>query len=447
MNKNKKAFTLVELVIVAVILSILATVWFISYEDYLADTRDSKRLSQLAGLRDSLRLSTTKGALPLPDDYVEIRNNATTFLYQWYAWDNVLEGISYSENTADPFDDIPYTYLLSRNKKDFQLLWFLEKHNADVISRFSNDVYAAVDYSQRYPNVFWKKLWILVEQQTNTPLQEIPAYTASWYMDLQDSTTTEFDAYVTDTYLISWKESDLVGIIPFTTCKKILESWNSYGSWIYNINPSGLNPFEVYCNMDPDMDGGWWTLVARSHTSGTAEDFWWLFSRWSIRDDTQAYSLWDESAGLNFNEILATTYTSWKTIDLAAKIGVIRNYIKDDTLYSSHSIAQGCEEVYPVTSWKSPCDPIWEDGKTTDFNALRYWGFVNYPENGANTTDGISNQPNDTHYFFHQYSTTNASTNRYGFRTNWWIKWLGWTAPNYDSFWDFAAQQGMIFVR
>ena len=115
---QNKWFTLVELVVVAVILSILATVGFISYEEYITDTRDSKRLAQLAWLRDGLRLWITKWQLPLPDDNVEIRNNDTAFLYQWYAWENVLEWISYSETTKDPYDNTYYTTLI-RNKHKY----------------------------------------------------------------------------------------------------------------------------------------------------------------------------------------------------------------------------------------------------------------------------------------------------------------------------------------
>ena len=435
MNKNKKAFTLVELVIVAVILSILATVWFISYEDYLADTRDSKRLSQLAGLRDSLRLSITKWALPIPDDSVEIRNNGTTFLYQWYAGNNVLEGISYSENTADPFDDVPYTYLLSRNKKDFQLLWFLEKFNVDVISSLSNDAYAAVDYSQRYPNVFWKKLWILLEQQTNAPLQEIPAYTASGYMDLQDTTTTEFDAYITDTYLISWKESDLLWIIPFTTCKKILETGWSYWNGPYNVNPTGLNPFTVYCDMT--VDNGWWTLVGRSHELWNNFNFWWLTNKWSIFDDSSEYSLWSDSVDLNFSEMLIASYSTWKNIKNAIRVNVNRSYIKSSDNYGDWSETTWCEEVYPNdgSTWISPCDGTAE-GKASDLNGVRYWWYAYFSD-----ASFAPNTTNDSHFMLNPYFANSVGT------TNNWLRSNGLHNARTEVLWDLQWEQGMIFVR
>ncbi len=429
MKQNFKAFTLVELMVVVVILSVLATVGFISYENYLGDTRDSKRLAQLSGLRDGMRLAITKWQLPLPDDAVEIRNSGTAFLYQGYAWKNVLSSIAYSENTFDPLDETPYTYLLSRNRKDFQLLGFLEKYNSDVISNTLTQTYAAEDYSQRYPNVFWKKLWILLEQKTNTPLQEMSEYSQSGYIDLQDSTTNLFDAYITDSYLISWKESNLVWIIPYTTCKKILETWWSFGNGIYNINPSWLSPFEVYCNME--IDGGWWTLVARSSNNSSPNNFWWLSKTWTVRDNNAAYSLWEESTTLGFWEIMISSYVEWKNIEYAAKTSIDKNYIKNSSNYWTFSRGIGCTEVYPISNWMSPCDITWQDWKTTDHSALVFWGLLNY------STDNLLN---DTHYFFDEYAR-NSATLHYWMESSWWNK------TTWDGLGVMENKQGMIFVR
>ena len=424
MKHIKKWFTLVELVVVATILAVLATVWFISYEEYITDTRDSKRLAQLSGLRDGLRLWITKGALPLPDDNVEIRNNDTPFLYQWYAGENVLESISYSEVTKDPFDDTYYTYLLSRNRKDFQLLGFLEEYNQNVLSSLTPNTYA-VDYSQRFPQVMGKKMWILLEQQTNTPLQEMQEYSASWYLDLQDTTTNEFDAYITDTQLISGKEEELIWIIPYTTCKKIFDGGERV-SQIYNINPTWLNPFEVYCNLDPDMDGGWWALVARSHVLWSTGGFWWLESKWSIRNDNADYSLWSDITSMGFKEILATTYTSWKEIDLAISVQIDKNYAGDSSQHNLSSDATGCKEVYPTDiTWENPCE--WTS------NVFSKWWYFQDSANGDQNVDHL--------YFFYR---SNASPI---YNADIWLSFNGYVRNTAWWYWDFYGEQGMIFVR
>lgn len=54
--KNKKAFTLVELIIVITILVILATIWFINFWNYWSQARDSLRKSDLKNIEKSINL-------------------------------------------------------------------------------------------------------------------------------------------------------------------------------------------------------------------------------------------------------------------------------------------------------------------------------------------------------------------------------------------------------
>lgn len=54
MKQTKKAFTLVELIIVITILAILATIGFMSYQSYTADARNSKRTNDLASIESKV---------------------------------------------------------------------------------------------------------------------------------------------------------------------------------------------------------------------------------------------------------------------------------------------------------------------------------------------------------------------------------------------------------
>jgi prepilin-type N-terminal cleavage/methylation domain-containing protein len=49
---GRKAFTLVELIVVVTILAILATIGFVSYSSYLTGVRDTNRLAQLVSIHD-----------------------------------------------------------------------------------------------------------------------------------------------------------------------------------------------------------------------------------------------------------------------------------------------------------------------------------------------------------------------------------------------------------
>jgi prepilin-type N-terminal cleavage/methylation domain-containing protein len=69
MKNLQKAFTLVELLVVIIILTILATIGFVSLSGYTQNTRDSVRLSDLSSATKQLIIYQTKNnSLPIPQD-------------------------------------------------------------------------------------------------------------------------------------------------------------------------------------------------------------------------------------------------------------------------------------------------------------------------------------------------------------------------------------------
>jgi len=62
MINTKKAFTLVELIVVITILAILGTIAFISLQGYSADARNSKRTEDLNNMAGSINIKSTEGA-------------------------------------------------------------------------------------------------------------------------------------------------------------------------------------------------------------------------------------------------------------------------------------------------------------------------------------------------------------------------------------------------
>jgi len=285
---TKSWFTLVELIVVITILAILATIGFVSFSWYLAWTRDTNRIAQLKSMSDALELYRTKKDLPIPDDKVDVKTNSEIIAYQGYIWKNVLETIEYTESWLDPKDKTYFSYYLTKNKKYFQLLAFLEESNTDVVALNSFNKTNAEDYLGRYPFVKWKKLWILVWTWTNTPIQEIEVITGSWYINIETANDT-YKAILENGYDLIWTWSTLK-MLAWTawawwvrnSCKIILEKNTKFRNknWYYLINQEA--PTKVYCDMTTN---GWgWTRyvdIRWNYSFDDAKKCWLSKSNWT----------------------------------------------------------------------------------------------------------------------------------------------------------------------
>ena len=299
---NKKAFTLVELIVVVTILAILSTIGFVSYSSYLIWVRDTNRVSNMKAISDWLELYRTKFTLPLPEDSVDIKANGSVISYQWYAWANVLESIEFSNGWKDPKDDIYYSYYLTRDKKYFQLMWFLEdEENLEASSESSLIVTSSqewiIDYSSRFPKVYWSKLWILTDN-SNIPVQEITSIalakkieldtTNSWTtynLHINDGRTYSFTWYILnhklytlskswiygppkdcpDWFIAAWWDSTF-NQVGFCVAQYEMTYMEKDSPWIPNSVWSG-DPWNTY-NFDEDFDGilevwetGYWKKI------------------------------------------------------------------------------------------------------------------------------------------------------------------------------------------
>lgn len=86
MNKQKQAFTLVELVIIVVILAILATIAFVSYNYMLGDARNSKITSDLNQIHTKIEITITEWKLDLFSSIIEKTENELTNISLFWTW-------------------------------------------------------------------------------------------------------------------------------------------------------------------------------------------------------------------------------------------------------------------------------------------------------------------------------------------------------------------------
>jgi hypothetical protein len=203
---------------------------------------------------------------------VEVSINGSLIAYQGTAGSNTLETIDFTKGWVDPRDGTYFSYYLTKDRKHYQLLWFLEEEssitsqNNSVIPSpgrggLGRGVAQAVSYDNRIPTVYGRKLWILTNDQ-NTPIEQ------AWAdVDITTSNTTNYIAHLDSITSVESTWLDLVQWIFATSvwknrsdCESILKSnddilWVDWEYWI----TSDWETLKVYCDMTREW--WWWTLV------------------------------------------------------------------------------------------------------------------------------------------------------------------------------------------
>jgi len=254
---NKKAFTLVELLVVVVIISLLSGLWFFKLSWYLEWVRDTKRVSQIKDIWQALEIFVTTKELPLPEAKIDIINGSWTLAYQWDIWKNIFNLINYKWDWSDPKTKEYYTYEVSKDRKNFQLMINLEKQSSFVYN-FSMNTVNANENIKYFPYLYWDKLWILTWVDLNkTPIHRLSEINTVWNINI-DTVVNNYIAYVERDVTIEWNK-DKLNIISkiisvwwrlFTNCDEILLDNSNYRwrPWYYAIIPDWYTVVETYCN-------------------------------------------------------------------------------------------------------------------------------------------------------------------------------------------------------
>ncbi len=160
--ENKKAFTLIELIVVVTIIWILATIWFLSFQWNTAKTRNSARVENLTNINKSFVMFLSKSwYLPKPDWYKEITYSGWVIFYQWYFWDNTKRILwNFSKMPKDPLTESNYTYSLLNDNQQFELSTVFEWDKQQL---WFNELYANWDrigHTYTYGSFNWKIIWL-----------------------------------------------------------------------------------------------------------------------------------------------------------------------------------------------------------------------------------------------------------------------------------------------
>jgi prepilin-type N-terminal cleavage/methylation domain-containing protein len=144
MQKNKKAFTLVELIVVITILAILWTIAFVSFGKYNTYSRDVVRVSDIANIKWVLELWIIETwNYPKPDNSVEITYKDDLARYQWNFWKDSRRATKRLDKVPiDPLTNNEYTYSVTQRWNEYELSGIFEWDDVVNTNILNNDTYA-----------------------------------------------------------------------------------------------------------------------------------------------------------------------------------------------------------------------------------------------------------------------------------------------------------------
>lgn len=119
----KKAFTLLELVVVLTIVSVLSVVGLASYSSYAISSRDSARVMDLKNITKTLEYYAIEhNNYPLPTDSVAVTFAWVTIWDQWTIGQSVQEKLQrLTSIPVDPLTGNQYAYSVTQDKMHYQL--------------------------------------------------------------------------------------------------------------------------------------------------------------------------------------------------------------------------------------------------------------------------------------------------------------------------------------
>ncbi len=129
--QNKRALTLVEMLVVITIIAILWTIGFLSYVSYTSSARDATRGADITNINRVLSLhKTSKLRYPKASEAVEVTYSGAKLWEQWtFGRETKAElGKIFGELT-DPQYGNQYTYSVTSNKKEYQIAALFESED------------------------------------------------------------------------------------------------------------------------------------------------------------------------------------------------------------------------------------------------------------------------------------------------------------------------------
>jgi len=179
----KKAYTVVEIVVVISILTVLAAIWYVSYSKFIGDSKDVIRITDVTNMNQVLEISFIQNAwLPIPDEWTQITHEWDVVWTQGVFWTGARIFVqNLDEIPRDPDTWDFYSYSLLRNKKEYEIVTVFEW---DIIW-YSPSIIPNTYASEKKAYTLWtfNKRIVAIRKWKNTTVLALPSITTSNFLD------------------------------------------------------------------------------------------------------------------------------------------------------------------------------------------------------------------------------------------------------------------------
>ena len=299
MKKLKVWFTLVELIVVITILSILATIWFISMSGYARMSRDTTRLSDLTLIAKSIELSRLEtGQFPSVTNGINITFSGSNIWTQWsFGIDSQRDAKRISEVPVDPltFNEYPYAFTFATGEYQVGAMlewWFAANNVNQAVAQGELFTFSSSQFKWNYNGKFITHLETINPSTKKVYVLWVPSLLANEVVDVTIEEIYTNESFVYD----GWR-----GV--FATY-----SWSTTPS-TWSFTPTLTDTWEqavIYEGTSNELSTGTGkiALVNNIHTY-----FW-----WTIVSQSESYQWFDVDTVTNPNqaiELVNTYITSW----------------------------------------------------------------------------------------------------------------------------------------
>ena len=231
--KYRKAFTLVELIVVITILAILWTIGFLSFAWYSKYARNSVRLQSLNWIQKSIEIYEVKTwTYPIPTNFQEKTFSWWIVWKQGTIWKSLFSILKLYEVPRDPLTDNEYTYSILENTNQYQI-WTISEWNVITI----NDNLLSKTYAEEKWDVFSMLLWNYNSKMarafswSNMYVLALPSIIAwdNTIVDIEQIITEKqlsFGGYLKYPSSYSWTNIESDWIFDFVPWNIVVYSWS-----------------------------------------------------------------------------------------------------------------------------------------------------------------------------------------------------------------------------